>query len=459
MQAEVLTGTDRDALAAVRFGHGMSPHALMPRADRLLDTLRAPDDMAAAWPLIRTPQAMVLAARYFDAWRAERDDPAIGPAAQQSARDALDSARDSTLRVAIQRGLDATAPFRERLVLFWADHFTATARRVGYRALEPAFLEDAIRPFVAGPFPALLRAAVLHPLMLTYLDQTDSFGPNSRVGLRQGRGLNENLARELIELHTLGVDAAYDQRDVTQLAALLTGLWVQPNSERPFRADLAEPGPKTVLGRTYPAQEGIADIHEVLDDLAAHPATAHHLAGKLARHFVSDRPDPDLVDAMTQAWERTGGDLMAVYAAMLDHPQAWTWPGDKVKPPVEFIVSSLRALGVVGADVANLPEKSLKSLVVHPARTMGEVFLQPGGPDGRPEAAEAWITPQGLATRIRWAGVEPRRLLGEVPDPRVLVFTALGPLATPQLIFAAGAAETREQGVALILASPSFNRR
>jgi uncharacterized protein (DUF1800 family) len=187
----------------------------------------------------------------------------------------------------------------------------------------------------------MLMAVATHPAMLLYLDQAQSVGPNSARGARRDRGLNENYARELMELHTLGVGAVYSQDDVRQLAELLTGLAVDPVAGFVFDARRVEPGPERVLGRDY-AGDGIEAIRAVLADLAARPETARHLAHKLAVHFVADDPDPGLVTAMEAAFRDSGGDLVAVTAALLAHPAAWAEAAAKARQPFDFVVAALR---------------------------------------------------------------------------------------------------------------------
>ena len=307
---------------------------------------------------------------------------------------------------------------------------------------------------------SMLIATTTHPMMLHFLDQSSSIGPQSRrakVSDKQ-RGLNENLARELLELHTLGVGSAYGQEDVTQLAALLTGLRVTPNGFR-FNPSLAEPGAEVVLGASYGGGAArLADIDAALDDLALHPDTARHLATKLVAHFISDTPDPGMITAMSDAYLAADGDMMALYKTMLDHPASWGTRLEKVKPPFDYVVSSLRALSVIPKALDALNRKDLRNGIAQPLIAMGQTPARPPGPDGWPETADAWITPALLTARIEWsAGLA--RLFAEDLDPRTFLETALGGLASRNLTFAAAGAETRWEGVAVVLASPEFNRR
>ncbi|TDL76067.1 DUF1800 domain-containing protein [Palleronia sediminis] len=431
---------------------GRPPHP----ADELLVSLTSPDEMRRRHPLPGLDEVGGLTAEARRLNRGYREGK-IPRAERDAARKRLQTLGDEVRKATILRAVDSPTPFRERLVAFYVDHFTA---RPGLASWLAPFIDEAIRTNVAARFEDLLWAVARQPAMLFYLDQNGSIGPGSRFGEKRGLGLNENYARELLELHTLGVDGTYTQADVRQLAELLTGMRV--NLAEGFRFDerAAEPGAETVLGRTYGGRKADErDVQLALADLARHPDTARHMARKLAVHFVADDPPVALVGHVAAAWTRSGGDLLQVYAALLEHPAAWELPLRKVKQPADFLVSAIRALGVDGAALSALTEKNFRRAVTRPARYMGQPLLAPDGPDGWDEAPEAWITPQGLASRIQWAMQTPPRLVEDMPDPRDFVEAALGPLASPRLRWAAGAAETRGQGVAVVLASPDFNRR
>lgn len=239
----------------------------------------------------------------------------------------------------------------------------------------------------------MLKLAVLHPAMLMYLDQVLSYGPESPEGIKRKRGLNENLARELIELHTLGVGADYSQDDVRQMAELLTGVVFDPEVGQAFDPDRAEPGDETVLGRVY-SGEGMKPVR-ALDDLALRPETAAHIARKLAVHFVSDTPDVGLVAAMTQAYTASGGDLMAVYGALLGHPAFPLGPLAKVRQPFDFMAASLRALGLDDVRLIKMGNGKFRRNILLPMGGMGQPWQEPGS-DGWPEVAEASDHAAGL---------------------------------------------------------------
>jgi uncharacterized protein (DUF1800 family) len=447
-----------ETLAALRFGTGLPlPDGAAADAAGMAAALSGPDAAAALYPAPGVAEVWPLQAAAVEATRMSRSSGEKD--AVKAARRALAAAGDTGAKATIARAIDAPDPFRERLVRFWADHFTVRARRGTELALVTAFVEDAIRPHVTGRFADMLLAATLHPAMLMSLDQVSSIGPGSRIGLRRNRGLNENLARELIELHTLGVGAAYTQTDVRELAELLTGLGVSGDEGFVFRPDWAEPGPETVLGRRYDG-DGLVPVRALLADLAGRAETAAHLSRKLAVHFVSDTPDPALVAALNAVWVDTGGDLAAVSRALLEHPAAWDGPLHKARQPFDFIVAALKALGIGGGEVVATGAGQFRRRLLLPMGGMGQPFGNPRGPDGWPEEAEAWITPQGLAARVAWALTQPEALVrGGLPDPRELALRALGPAADERLLWAAARAESRREGIGLVFAAPAFNRR
>ena len=346
--------------------------------------------------------------------------------------------------------------FRERLVAFWADHFTVSGKNLRGLLSIGAHLDEAIRPNINGQFVDLLKAAILHPAMMLYLDQPSSVGPNSFAGQRRGRGLNENLAREVLELHTLGVDSAYSQTDVRQFAELLTGLQIGEDGMN-FNSYASEPLQVEILGKTYRhGSPQLQDILDFLDDLAAHPVVARHIAHKLAVHFVSNDPDPDLVDAVASAFIGSNGNLHAVYKAMLKHPASSVVERNKVKWPVDFVVSAIRALDI-GEVLMGASMDQLRDAVHTPLMAMGQNLFRPLGPDGWSEDGADWITPPTLTARIEWVAKLAEEY-GQDIDPRELLTEVLGNVS-PELQIAVIGAETKWEGVALLLVSPEFNRR
>lgn len=448
---------DTRSIAGFRFGYGLPlPLGAADSAEAMISALAGPDLAAITWPSQSvTVVGPLLKKAQLSKIAAKRDPSQIDAyTAVQAETNAVFGGME---RATLARALDCEG-MRERLVAFWADHFTVTRRVAGSTALPLSMVEDAIRPNLGMNFEVMLSAVETHPAMLRYLDQTSSFGPNSQAGKRRNVGLNENLARELMELHTLGVGAGYTQADVREMAALLTGLVVTKDMEAGFDPRRAEPGAETVLGKSY-GGDGLAPIRSVLRDLAVRPETAAYISGKLVVHFVSDTPDPTLVAHLTEVWLATGGNLLQVYAALLRHPAAWVEPLEKVRQPYDFVVASLRALGLTGRDVMAFDAKFLLRQIWQGMGRMGQPFKDPRGPDGWAEEADFWITPQGLAQRIDWAMATPEKLLPSLPDPVDLAHRALGGFASDTLLLAASRAESVPQGVGLVLASPQFNRR
>ena len=457
-------------LAEIRFGCGLSPVVGAPRSPQdVFDRLQLADTMATRFPIepFDTFRARQLA--YGQVKRQERkakknndhdEEARLKEVAGTMRRDGR-AAKIGWLGQSLLRWTWSEQGFYERLVSFWADHFTARGKAAMLQYAAPTYIEEAIRPNVTGRFSDLLIATTTHPIMLHYLDQDKSFGPNSQVVKKRKKdtGLNENLAREVLELHTLGVDGPYEQADVRQLAELFTGLTQNPKVGFVFRKQMAEPGAETVLGREYGGDPSLEAIHQALTDLALHPATARYIATKLVVHFVSDQPDRALVEHLTARYQQTGGDLMQVYAALLEHSASWSATLSNVKPPFSYVASACRALAVPANRLEDVKPRRIARGVMAPLAVMGQVWLTPGGPDGWPEEDSAWITPQGLAARMRWAMAAPSTLLTDLPDPRQFQQDALGRYATAEVQFAAQSAETRAEAIGLVLISPSFQRR
>lgn len=456
------------ALAEIRFGFGLAPEISPPDTlPDMLGRLSGPDLMADAYPIAPLAAFLPRIREQFLLRRAARktEDQAERTRLAEEAKTLLRAANADHVRWSGQtflRAIRTRDAFRERLVWFWADHFTAKGKTNLFLPAAAPYVEEAIRPHVAGRFADLLKAAVKSPLMLHFLDQRYSIGPNS-VAARDKDGpggLNENLAREVLELHTLGVGGPYDQTDVRQLAELFTGMTFNLQQGFTFRDRMAEPGPETVLGRRYGGRG--ADEHgldRLLDDLALHPATAMHIARKLATHFVSDQPDPALVEHVAARYVASGGHLAEVYAALLEHPVSWQAEAGNVKPPADFMVSACRALAPPDLEETFQTPREIRRMFLDPMALMGQPWTRPPGPDGWPEQDAAWITPQGLAVRLVWALEVPQRLLGTLPDPAPFAERTLGPVLAEPVRFAARAAETRAEGIGLVLASPAFQRR
>ena len=454
-------------LADIRFGCGLSPRIAAPRSvQAMLDTLGTPDVIATRFPIetFEIFTKRVAQRKELDKIRRKNRGSPEALATKKATRVLNKEARVAQaiwMGQHLNRWVGTEAPLRERLTMFWADHFTATGKAGIIRRAATPYVESAIRPHINGLFEDLLLAAVLHPLMIHYLDQDRSVGPNSVQATRGGKlkGLNENLAREVMELHTLGVGGPYSQADVIQLAELLTGVTVTSPMRLNFHKNMVEPGSETVLGKTYGGdQPHIRDVRAVLRDLARHPSTARHIAQKLAVHFVADTPDPALVTSLEMRFLETGGDLAQMTKALLSHPAAWSPVRENVKPPFHFMGSALRALAAPAKEIMALDESASRRIFATPLVQMGHVWEKPAGPDGLPEEDSAWVAPQSIASRLQWAITAPSLLMDALPDPREFVQTALGSFATPAVTFAAEAAETRWDGIGLILSSPAFQR-
>ncbi len=452
-------------IAAIRFGTGLSPDIAPPSSvDDMLARLSGPDRMAQRFVIdgFKVIEDAAIEIKRLNKLR--RKEPDRAPELKKKVRKITKQARkwqSGWLRATIARGAFAEDAMRERLVLFWKDHFTAKGKQSVMKRATSAYVEDVIRPHVNGNFADMLKAVTFHPLMLFYLDQVKSVGPNSVIAVKNpGRGINENLAREVLELHTLGVDGAYNQNDIKELAKLFAGLTYRREDGFVYMANMAEPGAEKVLGKSYGGYtQDLSDVTDFLDDLAVHPDTARHLAQKLVVHFVSDEPDSELVDQVAAAYLSGGGDLMQAYRALLEHPAAWALPATKIKPPVQFIISAIRALGIAEKTVMEAGEAKINRLIAAPMELMGQKWEDPVGPDGWPEDSGHWISPQGLAARIQWAMNAPKKMRRKLPDPRDFIDTALGAHSSDRLRSAAARAERKSEGIGLILAAPEFQRK
>jgi uncharacterized protein (DUF1800 family) len=376
----------------------------------------------------------------------------------------------------INAAIASDAPAYERCVHFWSNHFTVSTAKPAAIALPPSFERDAIRPHVGGRFADMLLASTKHPGMIVYLDNWLSVGPNS-LAARQPRrarripggarasGINENLGREILELHTLGVNGGYTQADVQALAAIITG-WTY---ERPrlrelvrqsggdrngdqlfaFDMDAHEPGGQTLLGRRY-AQDGVGQGEAALNDLARHSATARFVATKLCRHYIADNPPPAAIARVERAFRDSDGDLRATMEAIVDCPEAWAAPFAKFKRPEEYAIALLRA-----ANVRELPNAA----AVASLGAMGQRPYAAPGPDGWSDIAESWLTADLVWKRLEFAQAYAERIGRADIDPAQLGEACLGPLMSEETRSAIGRAESPSQGFALLFAAPEMQRR
>ena len=410
--------------------------------------------------------------------RQKRVQPAAMPSEgspQQNAADPLkrylrQSIREDYLAMnsaRLEAALTSQNPFVERLVHFCANHFAVSVDKLPVIGLAGLLEFEAIRPHVLGRFQDMLLAVEQHPAMLVYLDQAQSIGPDSQAGqfiaMRGGkqRGLNENLAREIMELHTLGVRTGYSQADVTEFARALTGWTVSGLGRGPaarmiggtpgqfqFATILHEPGGRTIIGKSY-AQSGEEQARAVLLDLASSPATARHLATKLARHFAGDDPPQALVDRLSRAFLASGGDLPTLYRTLIESPEPWSPQPLKFKNPWEWSVSALRAIG-------------LRSLEPMPAaavlKQLGQPTWQPGSPAGWDDIAASWAGPDALVRRVEVSQRLADRA-GSSVDARALAEKLFPDSLSETTRTAIARAESPADGLALLLVSPEFVRR
>jgi uncharacterized protein (DUF1800 family) len=381
-----------------------------------------------------------------------------------------DISSDFEARTRLAAGTDAS--FRERWTLFWANHFTVSATKAITGTIIGPFEDEAIRPHVFGRFEDLLGAAESHPAMLTYLDQIQSIGPDSPAAMFARRGgsrgvggagfqpavqrnvgLNENLAREILELHTVGVNGGYTQADVTEFARAMTGVSIGGERDAAygvavFRGQAHEPGERTIMGVRYD-QAGKEQTNAILIDLAAKPQTARFICGKIARHFVADDPSPALVARLEAAWTGSKGDLAQVAEALVSAPEAWDPLPRKFKTPYEFIVSSYRAAG-------GQPNAFQQFGPILTA--LGQKPYSAPSPKGWPEDAQSWAAPDAIVKRMQFAQAFSSAAVRD-RDPKALAADALGERLSPETAKAIARAESRPEGFALLLMSPEFQRR
>ncbi|GBQ70402.1 hypothetical protein AA103196_2481 [Ameyamaea chiangmaiensis NBRC 103196] len=350
--------------------------------------------------------------------------------------------------------LTTDQPFRERLVWFWANHFTVSTRQGGTRATIGAYVREAIRPHVTGRFADMLHAVMRHPAMLMYLDNASSIGPNSPVGLKQHRGLNENLARECLELHTLSPASGYTQADVTSFAAILTGWSVDLKAETPgfvFRDNAHEPGSHAIMGTDFPPGEagGLA----ALDWLATHPATYRHLATQMAAHFVGENPAPSAIAQLERALRATQGNLGTAALALVDLPDAWR-PGTRFRAPFDYTLAVARALSMMPDAQAPHPGGLT---IAGGMRTLGQPLWGAPLPNGWSDRAADWSQPADMMARADWA-YSLSAHVRDGPDPIEIARAMLGPALRPATATAIHHAGGRTDALTLLFTAPEFQR-
>jgi len=474
------------AIAMNRFGLGARPSANLPVSptDWLKSQIEKYDPALSASASQPSRASIAAGFREYQLDRKERQVAGKGAVAAMpgDSMPQIDPAKIekvvNTLRLqyvaAVDARMDAAitsdTDFAERLVHFWSNHFAVSIDKLPVLALAGDYEFTAIRPNIMGKFSDLLLAAVTHPAMLLYLDQAQSIGPNSslatQVAARRKRilGLNENLAREILELHTLGARTVYDQSDVTEFARALTGFTVGGMGKGPiqrlmaqngkdgdsqFFAAIHEPGDRNVIGRRY-GQQGAAQARAILSDIATHPATAKHIATKLAQHFAADVPPPSLIARLEKSFLESGGDLPKLYRTLIDSPEMWQAKQAKFKSPWDWVISSLRAL-----NVRELPNNRQSANML---AQMGQPVWKPGSPAGFSDMTENWAGGAALMRRVEIASRIAERSANRV-DARTLAPRILSTQLSTMTAESIARAESPSQGLALFLLSPEFLRR
>ena len=438
-------------------------------------------------PVDATPQAIEEAIEAFRAAAAPGND-ALRRDARQLARRRLVAIAAAESRAALAERVTTTRPFIERLVAFWSNHLCVSiGAKILVAPLAGSYEREAIRPHVLGRFADMVLASARHPAMLVYLDNLQSIGPTSpgaRAGGRGGgrapvpgsggprRGLNENYARELLELHTLGVNGGYTQQDVQELAKMLTGWTVgglMRAGRRPpargrrqssaadnrdsefgfaFEELLHEPGAKTLLGVKYP-ESGVAEGERAIRDLCRHPSTARFVATKLVTHFIGDSPPEAAVDRIAKVFHSSEGDLRAVSAALIDLPEAWSERARKFRTPQDWLVAMLRAFNA----------SEVSETVMPVLRQLRHPLWSPASPKGFSDLTTDWADPDSLLNRAELARSVARRLRLARVEPRDLL-DVIDVTGGDQLhSFLADRSIPADERLALVVAGPAFQWR
>lgn len=464
-------------IAANRFGLGARPGELRAIGNDAQGWLKAqlsavrsaPDELNG---LPSSTEAVRLFAETLRRRRQMRKGPAgedrnegdAMPRMEEEPRRQLRTMYEDQVAARYRIAVRSDESFRERLVHFWTNHFAVSADKAQVLALAGSLENQAIRPNLGGRFEDLLLAVESHAAMILYLDNSASVGPNSSIARRAAKrskgerklDINENLAREILELHTLGVNGGYSQEDVTTFALALTG-WslARPNGKEAeragqflFREQAHEPGARSILGKRY-KDDGVAQPRAILHDLAVHPSTASHVATKLVRHFIADEPPRGAVERIAKVFRDTQGDLPSVHRALVECPEAWEHPRVKFKTPHDYVVSTFRMLDFI-------PQQPRQ--ILGPLQQLGQRPYAPGSPAGWPDTAGQWDGPDALLKRIEWASAVGKRV-GSNVQPLDLGAQALGSALGERTRVAISRAESGAQGMTLLLASPEFQRR
>ncbi len=426
-------------IAATRFGMGMGPQEV-----RIADASSA----VWLWNQIQQPETTRDFANFpsakdqiikFMQAKQSKDDVKDKDAKRDVRRDWQQNFRNE-MQARIAHAVTTTTPFYERLVNFWSNHFTVSIQKGVVIGLAAAYEREAIRPYVTGRFEDMLLAVAHHPAMLHYLDNAQSIGADSFAGVRQKKGLNENLAREIMELHTLGVNGGYTQTDVTNFAKVLTG-WSVADRNAPtpgifeFYIRRHEPGTQTIMGRTY--QDNGED-------------TAQHIAFKLARHFIADNPPDSAVKLIASSFLQSGGDLKTVYHTLLSLPESWSLATPKIKSSYDLIVSAARFC----ADGTPLDT----AWCLQALQFLGNAPFNASSPAGLPDTIRDIAGPEAVMRRIEWAQGAGAKL-ADNRSYRDRMEAAIGPVMSPKTRAALDGTNSLPEQLALFFGSPEFQRR
>ena len=354
---------------------------------------------------------------------------------------------------ALQQAIVSENSFNWRCLDFFSNHFSVTAQGSVMTGLCATLEREAIAPNLFGRFEDLLLAVCKHPAMLIYLNNENSIGPSTRYA-KKNRGLNENLAREILELHTLGVNGGYQQQDVTELAKGITGWSVaKPGKDKQqgfiYRAKKHEPGTRLLLGKSY-AEQGLQQGELMLKALANHASTARLISTKIVQSFISDQAPTQLVDHLTAAWHASKGDLKVVFKALISHPRAWQVQQQKYKTPREYVVSTYRTLAS-----KRLSIKQAQSAL----KTLGQQPFKAGSPAGYSDQQRDWDGASALMARINWVSQLAGKKRLEKINIDTLIETSFANTLSTNSYQMITRAESRQQALILLLLSPEFLTR
>jgi uncharacterized protein (DUF1800 family) len=504
-------------VAAIRYGYGLQQDVTgAQNSDDLIHQLTEAGQNTPLFPLEGVEARRQVVADYFSI-RKVIDQRKKAGLADGDVNKALnrDVAERFNVDVSARIAQASLSPFgfHERLATFWLNHFTVSAdKNIENKLLVPLFEAEAIRPHLGGHFSTLLKEVSLHPAMIVFLDQAQSIGPNSKVGLKKkDGGSNENFAREVMELHTLGVGTGYTQNDVRQLSLLLTGVTFDRLAVAAgYDVNRAEPGSFKVLGKTYVrSPEPFLNAIAALEDLARDERTMAHVSRQLYAHFIDEKIDDTAVDAMVAAWKQGDGYLPDVYRAMLQSSHAWDEPGQKFKLPFDYVVSTLRAVGatkdtimgedaqprgalvmpVINVDAAKTtaspmmmdaksadgasmqpqmagavkpspaPKQPLGRQAANVITSLGQPIWRPSDAAGFSDKSDHWFSASQLSQRIQWARRLTNQMNETTADPRQFVKLVLADYARDDTIRVVSQAPNRKAGLVMALVSPEFNRR